>query len=112
MAKAPVQMDDPFNLARFVTAQDAVYHAARSEIRHGKKTSHWMWFIFPQIAGLGFSPMSKRFAITSAEEARAYLNIPSWGRAIVNASKHCRACRQATRRRYSDKSMHKSCDLR
>lgn len=79
MVKAPVHMDDPFNLARFVTAQDAVYRIAFSEIRHGKKTSHWMWFIFPQIAGLGFSPISKRFAIASADEAQAYLSHPALG---------------------------------
>ena len=72
-------MDDPFNLARFVVAQDAIYDVALSEIRGGKKRSHWMWFVFPQIAGLGLSPMSARYAIASVDEARAYLDHPLLG---------------------------------
>jgi uncharacterized protein (DUF1810 family) len=68
-------MDDPYDLERFVAAQDAggTYDRAVAELRAGRKTSHWMWFVFPQITGLGQSPTSKRFAITSLEEARAYL---------------------------------------
>ncbi|MEX0626609.1 MAG: DUF1810 domain-containing protein [Chloroflexota bacterium] len=61
------------DLDRFVTAQEPVYARVLAELRQGRKTSHWMWFIFPQIAGLGQSPMSERFAIHSIEEARAYL---------------------------------------
>lgn len=72
-------MDDPFNLARFVAAQDGIYDVALSEIRGGSKRSHWMWFVFPQIAGLGSSPISKRYAIASADETRAYLDHPVLG---------------------------------
>ncbi len=72
-------MDDPFNLSRFVAAQDGIYDVTLSEIRSGRKRSHWMWFVFPQIAGLGASPMSTRYAIASADEARAYLGHPVLG---------------------------------
>ena len=74
-------MDDPYNLTRFVRAQDAggTYQRALEELRRGRKTSHWMWFIFPQIAGLGFSHMSRTYAISSLEEARAYLQHPVLG---------------------------------
>ncbi len=69
-------MEDPFDLERFVQAQNVgdTYDRALGELRRGRKTSHWMWFVFPQIAGLGASSMSKRFAITSLAEARAYLH--------------------------------------
>ena len=66
-------MDDPFDLQRFVDAQEGDYAQALAELRRGRKESHWMWFVFPQVAGLGSSPMARRFAIHSAEEARAYL---------------------------------------
>jgi uncharacterized protein (DUF1810 family) len=68
-------MGDPFDLARFATAQDSggVYARAVGELRAGRKTGHWMWFVFPQIAGLGFSAMSRRYAVASLAEARAYL---------------------------------------
>jgi len=66
-------MADPFNLERFVEAQAPLYQRARRELEAGRKESHWMWFIFPQIAGLGQSAMSIRFAIASLEEAKAYL---------------------------------------
>jgi uncharacterized protein (DUF1810 family) len=65
--------DDPYNLERFVAAQRGVIEQARAELRRGRKTGHWMWFIFPQIAGLGMSAMSQRYAIGSLDEARAYL---------------------------------------
>ena len=67
--------DDPYDLDRFVLAQDegGAYHRALAELRRGRKTSHWMWFVFPQIAGLGQSPTSRHFAIRSLEEAQAYL---------------------------------------
>ncbi len=73
--------DDPFDLARFVSAQDSggTYQRAAAELRAGRKTSHWMWFIFPQIAGLGLSSMSRRYAISSLAEARAYLAHPVLG---------------------------------
>ena len=70
---------DPFDLERFVSAQDATYARVLSELRRGQKTSHWMWFIFPQLAGLGSSEMSHRYAISSLEEARAYLAHPLLG---------------------------------
>ena len=66
-------MADPFNLERFVEAQAPLYQRARRELEAGRKESHWRWFIFPQIAGLGQSAMSIRFAIASLEEAKAYL---------------------------------------
>ena len=70
---------DVFQLERFVSAQDGVYQRVLTELRAGEKTSHWMWFIFPQIAGLGSSEMARRFAISSIEEARAYLAHPVLG---------------------------------
>ena len=66
-------MVDAFNLQRFLDAQAPVYERARRELEAGRKESHWMWFIFPQIAGLGQRPMSIRFAIASLDEAKAYL---------------------------------------
>jgi uncharacterized protein (DUF1810 family) len=71
--------NDPYNLDRFVRAQAADYDQALSEMRDGKKRSHWMWYIFPQIEGLGHSPMSRRYSIKSAAEARAYLDHPLLG---------------------------------
>jgi uncharacterized protein (DUF1810 family) len=65
--------DDPYNLARFVQAQENSYQQALSEIRSGRKQSHWMWFIFPQFAGLGVSPMAVRYAVKSIAEAETYL---------------------------------------
>jgi uncharacterized protein (DUF1810 family) len=67
------------DLQRFVEAQEGVYEAALAELRAGGKRSHWMWFVFPQIAGLGRSPMAQRFAIGSLAEARAYLEHPVLG---------------------------------
>ncbi|MBB4576294.1 DUF1810 domain-containing protein [Rhizobium lentis] len=68
--------DIDFNLDRFVEAQNGIYQQALSELQAGRKTSHWMWFIFPQISGLGTSAMAKKYAIRSAEEAAAYLAHP------------------------------------
>jgi len=67
------------DLERFVAAQEPVYPQVLAELRRGRKTSHWMWFIFPQIAGLGHSPTAEHFAIQSLEEARAYLAHPVLG---------------------------------
>ena len=67
-------MTDPFDLQRFVDAQAPVYPRVLAELRQGQKQSHWMWFIFPQLAGLGHSPMARRFALVSGEEAAAYLD--------------------------------------
>jgi uncharacterized protein (DUF1810 family) len=75
---------DPYDLERFVAAQDAggTYEHAIAELRRGRKVSHWMWFVFPQIAGLGHSPTSRLYAITSLAEAMAYLAHPVLGRRL------------------------------
>jgi uncharacterized protein (DUF1810 family) len=69
-------MEDPFDLNRFVTAQAGSYDSALAEIAAGHKRSHWMWYVFPQLAGLGSSAMAMRYAIRSIDEARAYLDHP------------------------------------
>lgn len=81
-------MDDPYNLERFVAAQNAggTYDRALGELHRGLKTSHWMWFVFPQIAGLGQSQMSRTYAISSLEEARAYLRHPVLGRRLLECA--------------------------
>lgn len=71
--------NDPFDLNRFVVAQAPVIDVVAAELGRGRKQSHWMWFVFPQVAGLGFSAMSQRFAISSLDEARAYLAHPVLG---------------------------------
>ena len=80
--------EDPYDLQRFVAAQDAggTYERAAAELRGGRKTSHWMWFIFPQIAGLGYSPAAQTYAITSLAEARAYLAHPVLGARLVECA--------------------------
>ena len=72
-------VEDPFDLRRFVEAQEAVYPRVCAELRQGYKQSHWMWFIFPQARGLGSSPTAQRFAISGGDEARAYLRHPILG---------------------------------
>ena len=74
-------MDDPFELSRFVAAQDdhGTYDRAVAELRRGRKESHWMWFVFPQLAGLGRSATAQRYAVSSLDEARAYLEHPVLG---------------------------------
>jgi uncharacterized protein (DUF1810 family) len=72
-------MDDPFNLQRFVDAQSHVYTTVLQELRAGHKTTHWIWFIFPQAKGLGRSPQSEFYGIGSLDEARAYLAHPVLG---------------------------------
>jgi uncharacterized protein (DUF1810 family) len=76
-----VPAQDPFDLDRFVAAQDAggSYQHAVAELRNGRKTSHWMWYVFPQLAGLGQSPTSRFYAISSVDEASAYLAHPVLG---------------------------------
>ena len=76
---------DPFHLSRFVQAQEGIYDRALAEIRDGRKRSHWMWFVFPQYAGLGFSSMSQEYAIKSIEEARGYLNHPVLGPRLMKS---------------------------
>jgi uncharacterized protein (DUF1810 family) len=69
----------PFDLERFLVEQELVYDDVLEELRRGRKTGHWIWFVFPQVAGLGSSAMSQRFAIASLDEARAYLAHPVLG---------------------------------
>jgi uncharacterized protein (DUF1810 family) len=76
-------MDDPYDLERFVQAQESDYDQALSEIRSGTKRSHWMWYIFPQFDGLGMSATSKRYAVKSAAEAKAFLAHPVLGPRLV-----------------------------
>jgi uncharacterized protein (DUF1810 family) len=73
------QADDPFELKRFMEAQSPVIDDVFAELRAGRKRSHWMWFVFPQIAGLGFSPTAQMYAIRSLAEAQAYLDHPVLG---------------------------------
>ncbi len=78
---------DQFNLNRFVEAQSGVYERALAELKRGEKRSHWMWFIFPQIDGLGRSSTARFYAIKSADEAKAYLNHPELGPRLIECSK-------------------------
>jgi uncharacterized protein (DUF1810 family) len=75
-----------YDLSRFLEAHDADYQQALAEIRGGRKYSHWMWYIFPQFEGLGFSSMSRRYSIKSAEEAQAYLTHPVLGSRLVECA--------------------------
>ncbi|WP_275788129.1 DUF1810 domain-containing protein [Pararhizobium gei] len=79
-------MNDPFNLQRFVDAQEAIYDIVLAELMDGHKRSHWMWFIFPQIAGLGSSPTAVRYAISTLAEARAYLAHPLLGPRLLRCT--------------------------
>jgi uncharacterized protein (DUF1810 family) len=79
-------IDDPLNLHRFLQGQAPVYEAALAEIRGGRKRSHWMWFIFPQLAGLGSSPFSQHYAISGVAEAVAYLRHPVLGPRLVECA--------------------------
>ncbi|WP_199277215.1 DUF1810 domain-containing protein [Arthrobacter sp. CAN_A2] len=80
--------DDPYDLARFVEAQDAggTYAQALAELNQGRKSSHWMWFVFPQIAGLGSSPTAVRYAIASLDEAQAFLSHPVLGPRLMEST--------------------------
>ncbi|WP_254822009.1 DUF1810 domain-containing protein [Haloglomus halophilum] len=74
--------DDPHDLQRFVEAQDSVMETVERELRAGDKRNHWIWFVFPQVAGLGSSPTTRRYAISSRAEAEAYLEHPVLGRRL------------------------------
>lgn len=78
---------DPFHLARFVAAQDGIYPRVVQELKAGRKRSHWMWFIFPQLQGLGTSEMARRYAIRGLDEARAYLAHPLLGTRLVECTR-------------------------
>src|SRR5687767_11233653 len=84
--KPPGATSDPHDLDRFVRAQSDIYDQALTEIRDGRKRSHWMWFIFPQLEGLGFSATSRLYAIKSLAEARAYLGHPILGPRLVESA--------------------------
>jgi uncharacterized protein (DUF1810 family) len=78
--------DDPFDLRRFTKAQDRIYDSVLAELKSGQKRSHWMWYIFPQINGLGHSSTSKYYAIKSMEEARQYYTHPVLGRRLLECA--------------------------
>ena len=80
-------MSDPFDLQRFVDAQRSTYDQALGELRAGRKRTHWMWFVFPQIAGLGRSGMAQRFALADLGEARAYVAHPVLGPRLVECAR-------------------------
>ena len=80
-------MSDPYDLQRFVDAQNPVYDKVRAELQEGCKRSHWMWFVFPQITGLGSSPLARRFAISSLSEAAAFLEHPILGPRLVECTR-------------------------
>jgi uncharacterized protein (DUF1810 family) len=86
-SKDPLTSTDPHNLERFVRAQASDYDRALSELRNGKKRSHWMWYIFPQLEGLGRSSMSRQYAIKGATEARAYLHHPVLGPRLLECAR-------------------------
>ena len=77
---------DPFDLSRFINAQKGIYDRALAELRDGLKRSHWMWYIFPQVEGLGHSPTTRRYSIKSLEEARQYLAHPVLGQRLKESA--------------------------
>lgn len=81
-----INTSNTIDLSRFTTAQESIYDSVLAELRNGRKRTHWMWYIFPQLDGLGFSATSKYYAIKSIEEARQYLNHPVLGRRLLECS--------------------------
>ena len=79
-------MSDPFDLDRFLRAQEPVLTQVRQELEDGRKRSHWMWFVFPQLTGLGHSAMAQRYALASLDEARAYADHPVLGKRLVDCT--------------------------
>ena len=79
--------EDPHDLGRFVSAQDSVFETAVGELVAGRKRTHWMWFVFPQVAGLGHSPMAQAYAIGSLQEARDYLAHPVLGPRLLECTR-------------------------
>jgi len=88
MSKAndTISHEDPFGLSRFISAQEEVYNEVLAELKSGLKRTHWMWFIFPQIDGLGLSPTTQYYAIKSIEEARKYLKHPILGSRLIECT--------------------------
>jgi uncharacterized protein (DUF1810 family) len=78
--------DDTYDLKRFLSAQEGVYERALAELKGGQKRTHWIWFIFPQIDGLGYSPTAKRYSIKSMEEARQYLDDTVLGKRLLECT--------------------------
>ena len=89
-------MTDPFDLERFLRAQEPVFRAVLGELAQGRKQTHWMWFVFPQVAGLGFSAMSQRYAISSRAEAKAYLAHPILGPRLIECTRLVLAVQERT----------------
>ena len=85
-ANDTISREDPFGLSRFINAQDDVYDRVLTELKSGRKRTHWMWFIFPQIDGLGHSPTTEYYAIKSIDEARKYLNHPILGSRLIECT--------------------------
>ncbi len=81
-----INASDTFDLSRFTSAQESIYDSVLAELRNGRKRTHWMWYIFPQIDGLGHSTTSKHYAIKSLEEARQYLNHPVLGKRLLECA--------------------------
>ncbi|MGZ8171764.1 MULTISPECIES: DUF1810 domain-containing protein [Methylobacter] len=81
-----INASNTVDLSRFINAQESVYDSALAELRNGRKRTHWMWYIFPQIDGLGHSATSKHYAIKSIEEARQYLNHPVLGQRLLECA--------------------------
>lgn len=106
MSATPSQ--DPHDLGRFLAAQEGVFDIALEELRRGRKESHWMWFIFPQIAGLGSSPMAAHYAIQSLQEATDYLGHPALGPRI----RECAAALLAVEGRTAQEIMGSPDDLK
>lgn len=94
----PGAAGDPHHLARFVQAQEGVYDEALAEVRAGSKRSHWMWFIFPQFDGLGFSATSRLYAVKSVAEAEAYLAHPVLGKRLLECAEAALAVQGKTAR--------------
>lgn len=81
------KMNDTYDLQRFVDAQQGVFEDALAQLRNGRKTTHWMWFVFPQLKGLGLSDMAQRYAISGRDEALAYLHHPQLGPRLETCSR-------------------------
>src|SRR5204863_9908264 len=97
----PKRQPDPYHLERFVNAQDGMFDRALAELQRGRKMTHWMWFIFPQIRGLGHSEMAQRYAISSLAEAKAYLDHPVLGARLIECAGMSRGCEPLAPRRSS-----------